>query len=165
MALTVRLGVDIHAVPLSQAGRGVPSSSTRIGNQKCPLRVFRLGVVLPNGLTVRADAGRSGIYLPRLAATVPAKAAGELLGNNDIRTRTGWRSGSCRNGATGPLDDRQVHYLYARAHQVAAMLATPAPWRGAMEVDRLTQAIQLRERVNKHYLTDSIHELKTRTTA
>jgi predicted solute-binding protein len=43
------------------------------------------------------------------------------------------------------------------------MLARPAPWRGAMEVDRLTEAIQLRERVNQHYLTDSVHELKTRT--
>ena len=32
-----------------------------------------------------------------------------------------------------------------------------------MENDRLTEAIQLRDRVNAHYLNDSVHQLKTRT--
>lgn len=43
------------------------------------------------------------------------------------------------------------------------MLLRPAQWRGAMEIDRLTEAIQLRERVNEHYLTDQVRKLGTRT--
>lgn len=39
----------------------------------------------------------------------------------------------------------------------------PAPWRGSMENDRLTEAIQLRERVNEHYLSDHVGKLGTRT--
>lgn len=117
----------------------------------------------PDPEKAQSGGATAGIYLPRLGATVPAKTARELLSNTDIRTRIGCRIGSCRNSVTGPLDDRRVHYLHARAHEVAAMLARPAPWRGAMEVDRLTEAIHLRERVNQHYLTDSVHELKTRT--
>lgn len=34
---------------------------------------------------------------------------------------------------------------------------------GAMEIDRLTEAIQLRERVNEHYLSDEVRKLGTRT--
>ena len=105
----------------------------------------------------------AGIYLPRLAATAPAVAAQELLQNTDIRTRIGCRTGSCGNSITGPLDDRRAHYLHARSVEVAALLARPAPWRGAMENDRLTEAIHLRERINEHYLSDSFHQLKTRT--
>jgi hypothetical protein len=105
----------------------------------------------------------SGIYLPRLGATVSAKAARQLLHHTDIRTRIGCRIGSCRNSVTGPLDDRHGHYLHSRSYEVADMLARPAPWRGAMEIDRLTEAIQLRERVNEHYLTDEVRKLKTRT--
>ncbi|WP_152981353.1 hypothetical protein [Mycobacterium intracellulare] len=105
----------------------------------------------------------SGIYLPRLGATVSAKAARQLLHHTDIRTRIGCRIGSCRNSVTGPLDDRRAHYLHSRSHEVADMLARPAPWRGAMEIDRLTEAIQLRERVNEHYLTDEVRKLGTRT--
>ena len=37
------------------------------------------------------------------------------------------------------------------------------PWRGAMEIDRLNEAIGLRERVNEHYLSDDVHQLGTRT--
>ena len=105
----------------------------------------------------------AGIYLPRLAATVPTAAAKDLLHNTDIRTRIGCRIGKCRDSVTGPLDDRRSHYLHARAAEVAALLARPEPWRGAMENDRLTEAIQLRDRVNAHYLNDSVHQLKTRT--
>jgi hypothetical protein len=105
----------------------------------------------------------AGIYLPRLAATIPAAAARELLHNTDIRTRIGCRSGHRRNSVTGPLDDRRSHYLHARAGDVAALLARPEPWRGAMEIDRLTEALQLRDRVNEHYVSDSVHQLKTRT--
>ena len=32
-----------------------------------------------------------------------------------------------------------------------------------MEIDRLTEALQLRDRVNEHYVSDSVHRLKTRT--
>lgn len=32
-----------------------------------------------------------------------------------------------------------------------------------MEIDRLTEAIGLRERVNEHYLNDDVHKLGTRT--
>lgn len=105
----------------------------------------------------------AGIYLPRLAATVPTAAAKDLLHNTDIRTRIGCRIGKCRDSVIGPLDDRRGHYLHARAAEVAALLARPEPWRGAMEVDRLTEAIQLRDRVNEHYLNASVHQLKTRT--
>ena len=104
-----------------------------------------------------------GIYLSRLGATVPAKAARQLLSHTDIRTRVGCRIGSCRNSVTGPLDDRRAHYLHSRSNEVAEMLRRPAPWRGAMEVDRLNEAIGLRERVNAHYLSDDVHKLGTRT--
>ncbi|SIN53610.1 Uncharacterised protein [Mycobacteroides abscessus subsp. abscessus] len=105
----------------------------------------------------------AGIYLPRLGATVSAKAARQLLSHTDIRTRVGCRIGSCRNSVTGPLDDRRAHYLHSRASEVAEMLRRPAPWRGAMEIDRLNEAIGLRERVNEHYLSDDVHKLGTRT--
>ena len=105
----------------------------------------------------------AGIYLPRLAATVPIAAARDLLHNTDIRTRIGCRIGNCRDSVTGPVDDRRGHYLHARAAEVAALIARPDRWRGAMEVDRLTEAIQLRDRVNLHYLNASVHQLKTRT--
>jgi hypothetical protein len=104
-----------------------------------------------------------GIYLPRLGATVSAKAARQLLSHTDIRTRVGCRIGSCRNSVTGPLDDRRAHYLHSRSGEVAGMLRRPAPWRGAMEIDRLNEAIGLRERVNDHYLSDDVHKLGTRT--
>lgn len=104
-----------------------------------------------------------GIYLSRLGATVPAKAARQLLSHTDIRTRVGCRIGSCRTSVTGPLDDRRAHYLHSRSNEVAEMLRRPAPWRGAMEVDRLNEAIGLRERVNEHYLSDDVHKLGTRT--
>ena len=105
----------------------------------------------------------AGIYLPRLGATVSAKAARQLLSHTDIRTRVGCRIGSCRNSVTGPLDDRRAHYLHSRSSEVAEMLRRPAPWRGAMEIDRLTEAIGLRERVNDHYLSDEVRKLGTRT--
>jgi hypothetical protein len=105
----------------------------------------------------------AGIYLPRLAATIPAAAARDLLHNTDIRTRIGCRIGQCRNSVTGPLDDRRSHYLHARAADTAALLARPEAWRGSLEIDRLTEAIQLRDRINEHYLSDSVHQLKTRT--
>ena len=105
----------------------------------------------------------AGIYLPRLGATVSAKAARQLLSHTDIRTRVGCRIGSCHNSVTGPLDDRRAHYLHSRASEVAEMLRRPAPWRGAMEIDRLTEAIGLRERVNEHYLSDEVRKLGTRT--
>ncbi|GAB4927316.1 hypothetical protein BJP78_24870 [Mycobacterium avium subsp. hominissuis] len=105
----------------------------------------------------------AGVYLPRLGATVSAKAARQLLHHTDIRTRIGCRIGSCRNSVTGPLDDRRAHYLHSRSREVSDMLARPAPWRGAMEIDRLTEAIQLRERVNEHYLSDEVRKLGTRT--
>ncbi|WP_344035334.1 hypothetical protein, partial [Mycolicibacterium poriferae] len=104
-----------------------------------------------------------GIYLPLLGATVSAKAARQLLSHTDIRTRVGCRIGSCRNSVTGPLDDRRAHYLHSRSSEVAEMLRRPAPWRGAMEIDRLNVAIGLRERVNEHYLSDDVHKLGTRT--
>lgn len=104
-----------------------------------------------------------GIYLSRLGATVSAKAARQLLSHTDIRTRVGCRIGSCRNSVTGPLDDRRAHYLHSRSSEVAEMLRRPAPWRGAMEIDRLNEAIGLRERVNEHYLSDDVHKLGTRT--
>lgn len=105
----------------------------------------------------------AGIYLSRLGATVSAKAAQQLLNHTDIRTRVGCRIGLCRNSVTGPLDNRWAHYLHARSNEMAETLRRPAPWRGAMEIDRLTEAIGLRERVNKHYLSKEVHKLGTRT--
>ncbi len=113
----------------------------------------------------RKDRGGSaaGIYLPGLGATVSAKAARQLLSHTDIRTRVGCRIGSCGTSVTGPLDNRRTHYLHSRSNEVAEMLKRPPPWRGAMEIDRLTVAIGLRERVNRHYLSDDVHTLGTRT--
>ncbi|CQD22740.1 hypothetical protein BN1232_05722 [Mycobacterium lentiflavum] len=54
-------------------------------------------------------------------------------------------------------------YLHSRAGEVAEMLARPAPWRGSMEIDRLTESIQLRDHVNEHYLSDDVRKLGTRT--
>lgn len=67
-----------------------------------------------------------GIYLPRLGATVSAKAARQLLSHTDIRTRVGCRIGGCRSSVTGPLDNRRAHYLHSRASEVADMLTRPA---------------------------------------
>lgn len=117
----------------------------------------------PNPDKEQGGGAAGGIYLPRLGATVSAKAAEQLLNHTDIRTRVGCRLGSCRTSVTGPLDDRRGHYLHSRASEVAQTLSRPAPWRGAMEVDRLTEAIELRERVNQHYLSDDVHKLGTRT--
>lgn len=117
----------------------------------------------PDPDTDQGGGAAGGIYLSRLGATVPAKAARQLLSHTDIRTRVGCRIGSCRNSVTGPLDDRRAHYLHSRSNEVAEMLRRPAPWRGAMEVDRLNEAIGLRERVNAHYLSDDVHKLGTRT--
>ncbi|VAZ69679.1 hypothetical protein LAUMK40_05842 [Mycobacterium kansasii] len=41
------------------------------------------------------------------------------------------------------------------------MLRRPALWHGTMEIDRLTEAIGLCERVNEHYLSDDVHKLGT----
>lgn len=46
---------------------------------------------------------------------------------------------------------------------MAETLRRPQQWRGAMEIDRLTEAISLRDRVNQHYLSDDVHKLRTRT--
>jgi len=104
-----------------------------------------------------------GIYLSPLGATLSAKAARQLLSHTDIRTRVGCRIGSCRNSVTGPLDNRWAHYLHSRSNEMAETLRRPPQWRGAMEIDRLTEAIALRERVNEHYLSDDVHKLHTRT--
>lgn len=104
-----------------------------------------------------------GVYLSRLGATVSAKAARQLLNHTDIRTRVGCRIGACGNSVTGPLDDRRGHYLHSRSSEMAETLRRPAQWRGAMEIDRLTEAIGLRDRVNQHYLSDDVHKLGTRT--
>ncbi|GAB5901799.1 hypothetical protein OKHIL_76100 [Mycolicibacterium mageritense] len=117
----------------------------------------------PDPDKVQGGGAVGGIYLPRLGATVSAKAARQLLSHTDIRTRVGCRIGSCGNSVTGPLDNRRAHYLHSRSAEVAEMLSRPAPWRGAMEIDRLTEAISLRERVNEHYLSDDVHKLGTRT--
>ena len=89
----------------------------------------------------QAGGAAGGIYLPLLGATVSAEAARQLLSHTGIRTRVGCRIGSCRNSVTGPLDDRRAHYLHSRSSEVAEMLRRPAPWRGAMEIDRLNEAI------------------------
>lgn len=117
----------------------------------------------PNPDKEQSGGVTAGIYLPRLSATVPAKAARQLLSHTDIRTRIGCRIGSCRNSVTGPLDDRRAHYLHSRSHEVAELLARPVQWRRAMEIDRLNEAITLRERVNDHYLTDDVRKLEMRT--
>jgi hypothetical protein len=105
----------------------------------------------------------AGIYLPGPAATVGRKAGKALLENTDIRTRIGCRIGGCGKSVAGPAADPREHYLHARAGEMAAMLARPAPWRASMEKDRLGRALELRELINGKYLGGDVRPLGTRT--
>src|SRR5436189_131157 len=98
-----------------------------------------------------------------LSVAPSAAHAAAGTGSTDIPTRRECRIGQGRGAVAGQLDDRRSHYLHARAAHTAALIARPQPWRGAMEIDRLTDAIHLRDRVNRRDLSDSGHELNART--
>lgn len=104
-----------------------------------------------------------GVYLPGLAATLSMKRAKALLEHSDIRTRLGCRIDACGQSLLGPVDDYRSHYMHARAADVAALIATPEPWRAKRETDRLLRAIELRELVNAGYRSAEDSELQTRT--
>lgn len=105
----------------------------------------------------------AGIYLPGIASTLPRRAAIALLEQTDIRGRLGCRIDRCGASIRGPLEDARGHYLHARSNDMAQLLQRPARWRATLEIERLRQAVTLRERINAHYLTDGVSELKTRT--
>lgn len=104
-----------------------------------------------------------GVYLPGIAATVSMKRARALLEHSDVRTRLGCRLGSCGRSLLGPVDDYRAHYLHSRAHDVAALINTPEPWRAKRETDRLIRAIELRELLNNSYRADGDPVIRTRT--
>jgi hypothetical protein len=105
----------------------------------------------------------AGIYLPGPAATVGRRAGAALLDNTDIRTRIGCRLGGCAQSVRGPAGDPRDHYLHARANSMAELLTRPAPWRANAERDRLLRAVELRDLINRSYLSDTVNPLKTRT--
>lgn len=106
---------------------------------------------------------QAGVYLPGAALTVRRATAHALLSDRDIRTRIGCRIGGCAHDIAGPASDPRAHYLHARAHEVAQLLARPAAWRPTMEQDRLERAIELREIINAHHLPPETAPFKTRT--
>lgn len=105
----------------------------------------------------------AGVYLPAIAATVPRKLATFLLENREIRSRLACRTGSCRTGILEPVESARVHYVHSRAAEMASLLARPKPWRATLETERLTQRLQMRDRVNKHCLPPKISPIETRT--
>ena len=104
-----------------------------------------------------------GIYLPGLALTVSKAVGTALLGHTDIRTRIGCRIGPCARSVMGPLDDPRSHYLHSRAAEMEKILSQPPAWRSKSEIDRLARAVELRQLINKKYLTADDTQLKTRT--
>lgn len=105
----------------------------------------------------------AGVYLGGLEATTRRKTAAQLLENTSIRTRIGCRIDACGESIRGPLVDVRTHYLHSRASAMAEMLRVPAPWRATAQLERLKGAIDLRRRVNQHYLSPEVNELKLRT--
>lgn len=104
-----------------------------------------------------------GVYLPGPALTLSRKRAEALLAHSDVRTRLGCRIGACGNSLLGPVADPKAHYLHARAAEMAALEATPGPWRPKTEADRLRRALELRDLVNDRYRAADDPEIKTRT--
>lgn len=105
-----------------------------------------------------------GIYLAGLSLTLPRKVGRALLDNTDVRTKIGCRIDECGRSVAGPSNDPRMHYLHARAAEMADMLAQPAAaWRAKAEMDRLRRALDLREMINDRYLPEGASPLKTRT--
>jgi len=105
----------------------------------------------------------AGIYLPGLALTTKPQVGRGFLTNTDIRTRVGCRLGICGTSVRGPGLDPRAHYLHARTHEVQQLLSRPQQWRQSSEIDRLRRALELRELVNRNYLTDGAKPIPTRT--
>lgn len=106
----------------------------------------------------------AGVYLAGLAATLAKGRAAALLEHSDIRTRIGrCRIGACTNSVTGPTSDYRLHYLHAKAAEVAFLQNTPDAWRAEAEVKRLRRALELRTIVNRDYMKRGESLLKTRT--
>jgi hypothetical protein len=105
-----------------------------------------------------------GIYLAGLSLTLPRKVGRALLENTDLRTKIGCRIDECGSSVAGPSNDPRMHYLHARAAEIADMLAQPAAaWRAKAEMDRLRRALDLREMINARYLPEGARPIKTRT--
>jgi hypothetical protein len=104
-----------------------------------------------------------GVYLPGIAATVSVRTSTALLNHSDLRTRVGCRLGACATSVAGPLIDSRLHYLHAKANEVAAMEARPAAWRAPAELERLQKAHNLRRLINEKYQSEEIGSLQVRT--
>lgn len=112
----------------------------------------------------QSGAAVGGIYLAGLSLTLPRKVGRALLENTDLRTKIGCRIDECGRSVAGQSNDPRMHYLHARAAEMADMLAQPAaPWRVKTETDRLRRALDLRQMVNDRYLPEGAKPLKTRT--
>lgn len=129
-----------------------------IARQKAPPRAAGA-----DGGEDRPRGALAGIYLPGPAATVGRKPGALLLAKTDIRTRIGCRLGTCGHSVEGPTRDPRAHYLHARADEMSQLLARPARWRAATEIDRLRRAVELRTVINEHHLTDGLTPIRTRT--
>jgi hypothetical protein len=132
--------------------------SAAISRQKAPPREPD-----PDGSGPSYFGAAAGIYLPGPAITIGRKAGNALLQNTDIRTRIGCRIGSCGTSVSGPALDPREHYLHARSGEMDAVLSRPAPWRPTIELDRLARALELRNLINRSYLSDDVRPLNTRT--
>ena len=105
----------------------------------------------------------AGIYLPGPAVTVNRTTGAAMLADATIRTRIGCRIGKCANDINGPVADPRDHYLHAKAHEIAQLVATPGPWRANAEYARLDRALMLRELINAGHIPAGAYMLKTRT--
>ncbi len=74
----------------------------------------------------QSGAAVGGIYLAGLSLTLPRKVGRALLENTDLRTKIGCRIDECGRSVAGPSNDPRMHYLHARAAEMADMLARPA---------------------------------------
>lgn len=105
----------------------------------------------------------AGVYLPALAYTAPAKVAGKLMEQSDLRVRIGCRVGKCRTSVLGPLLDVREHYMHSRDTEMAKLMEQPAGWRPTAELERLRRALILRQQINRNYLAPGEPAIKTRT--
>ncbi|MBD3915085.1 hypothetical protein IEZ25_10705 [Nocardioides hwasunensis] len=106
---------------------------------------------------------QAGVYLPALAYTAPLRVARRLMEQSDLRVRIGCRVGSCGTSVLGPVLDVRGHYLHSRDLEVATLMAKPAGWRPTAELQRLRQALTLRNQINSNYLEVGQPAIKTRT--
>lgn len=167
--IAVTLGTSGNVGQVAYALGRVAAYSVGIGENEHVDHAGRVGRQVRPPRTQVDESGRrrgggwEGIYLPGLAITVSRRVGKALLDHTDIRTRIGCRIDACARSIAGPLQDHKIHYMHARAAEMAELAAKPAPWRIPMELDRIQRALELRRLVNEHYRGDGQPELRTRT--